>query len=48
MRWQVDRAHDYGLNGKMLIDTDENRYLIPDVRDLSENERRMFQRFIYW
>jgi hypothetical protein len=48
MRWQVERAHDYGLNGKMLIDTDENRYLIPDVRDLSEDERRMFQRFIYW
>jgi len=48
MRWQGDRAQDYGMSGKMLLDTDENRYLIPDVQQLPENERRLFQRYIYW
>jgi ATP-binding cassette subfamily B protein len=48
MRWQHDRAQDYGAAGKMLLDTDENRYLIPDVQKLPENERRLFQRYIYW
>jgi ATP-binding cassette subfamily B protein len=48
LRWQGDRAHDYGKNGKMLIDTDENRYLIPDLKDLSDRDRSLFQRFIYW
>jgi ATP-binding cassette, subfamily B, bacterial len=48
MRWQHDRAQDYGASGKMLLDTDENRYLIPDIQALPENERRLFQRYIYW
>lgn len=48
MRWQGDRAYNYGHGGKLLIDTDENRYLIPDVQKLSETERRLFLRYIYW
>ncbi|MBN1899694.1 DUF1854 domain-containing protein [Candidatus Sumerlaeota bacterium] len=48
LRWQGDRAHDYGKNGKMLIDTDENRYLVPDIKDLSERDRDLLLRFIYW
>jgi ATP-binding cassette subfamily B protein len=48
MRWQGDKAHNYGMTGKMLIDSDENRYLIPDLQKLSEPERRLFVRFIYW
>ncbi len=48
LRWQADRAQDYGRSGKMLLDTDENRYLIPDVQKLPERERRLFQRYIYW
>jgi hypothetical protein len=48
MRWQHDRAQDYGRGGKMLLDTDENRYLIPDVSALPDGERRMFMRNIYW
>ena len=32
----------------MLLDTDEDRYLIPDVRELSPRDRQMFQRYIYW
>ena len=48
MRWQGDRAYNYGHGGKLLIDTDENRYLIPDVQKLTESERRLFLRYIYW
>ncbi len=48
MRWAQDRAVDYGLTGKVLIDVDDNRYLIPDLEKLSTRERVDFQRFIYW
>jgi ATP-binding cassette subfamily B protein len=48
MRWQGDRAYNYGFGGKLLIDTDENRYLIPDIQKLSDSEKRMFLRYIYW
>lgn len=48
LRWQADRAYDYGVHGKMLLDTDENRFLIPDVRALPERERRLLLRYIYW
>jgi ABC-type multidrug transport system fused ATPase/permease subunit len=48
MRWQGDKAHNYGRNGKMLIDTEENSYLVPDTEKLTESERRLFLRHIYW
>jgi ATP-binding cassette subfamily B protein len=48
MRWQGDKAQDYGTAGKMLLDTEENRYLVADVDALAENERRLFLRYIYW
>ncbi len=48
MRWAQDRAVDFGQNGKVLIDVDDNRYLIPDLDGLSTRERVDFQRFIYW
>ena len=48
MRWQPDRAHDYGARGKMLIDTEQNRYLIADVDALVGAERRLFFKYIYW
>jgi hypothetical protein len=48
MRWQHDRAVDYGKGGKVLIDVDENRYLIPDLEKLSARERGDFLRYIYW
>ena len=48
MRWQRDRAYNYGHGGKLMIDTDETRYLIPDLEALSESERRLFMRYIYW
>jgi len=48
LRYQMDRAQDYGTDGKILLDTEENRYLIPNLHKLSEKERRIFQRHIYW
>lgn len=48
LRWQQDRAVDYGHGGKVLIDVNENRFLIPDVEALSPNERGKFRRIVYW
>jgi hypothetical protein len=48
MRWAQDRAVDFGQNGKVLIDVDDNRYLIPDLDKLSARERVDFTRYIYW
>jgi hypothetical protein len=48
MRWAQDKAVDYGKEGKVLIDVDDNRYLIPDVQALPARERVEFQRYIYW
>ena len=48
MRWQHDRAVDYGRRGKVIIDVDENRYLIPDVSTLSPSEQSDLLRYIYW
>jgi ATP-binding cassette, subfamily B, bacterial len=48
MRWQQDRAVDYGQGGKVLIDVTENRFLIPDIESLTPPERAKFRRIIYW
>ncbi len=48
MRWSQDRAVDYGGRGKVIIDLENNRYLIPDIEKLSPGERADFQRYIYW
>ena len=48
LRYQGHRAQDYGHGGKMLIDTEENRFLIPEVEKMPERDRRLFQRYIYW
>jgi len=48
MRCQRKHAVDYGRRGKVLIDVSDNRYLIPDVSQLSPKEHRDFTRIIYW
>ncbi len=48
LRWKGDRAVDYGRHGKVLIDVDENRYVIPDLDQLSPGEQADFTRIIYW
>ena len=48
MRWAQDRAVDYGQRGKVLISLENNRYLVPDLEQLTPSERTEFQRYIYW
>ena len=48
MRWETDRAHDYGPHGKVLLDVYENRYIIPYMQDLPKEDRERLTRFIYW
>jgi len=48
MRWSQDRAVDYGKQGKIIIDLEGNRFLIPDLDKLTPKERDNFQRYIYW
>jgi hypothetical protein len=48
MPWRQDRAEDWGTNGKVLLDSLNNRYLIPDVDLLSPMEKRLFKTHVYW
>ena len=46
--WKQKQAVDYGKLGKVLIDVEDNRYLIPDLGQMSARKRREFLRYIYW
>ena len=48
MRWQVDRALDYGTHSKVLLDVFDNRYVIPDPQSLPRADREKLVRYIYW
>jgi ABC-type glutathione transport system ATPase component len=48
MRWSYSTATDYGAKGKILLDVEENRYLIPDVSELPQPGRARFERYVYW
>ncbi|MFH1706302.1 MAG: DUF1854 domain-containing protein [Planctomycetota bacterium] len=48
MRWQHDKAVDYGDKGKILLDVFENRFVIPSVEELPAADRDRMRRFIYW
>ena len=48
MRWTQSQAVDFGERGKLLIDTEDNRYVVPDVEALDKNDRERFLQYIYW
>lgn len=48
MPWRQDRAEDWGNNGKVLLDSLNNRYLIPDIDLLTNAEKRAFKTYVYW
>lgn len=48
MPWRGDRAEDFGENGKTLLDSFDNRYLIPDLAELPAADRNAFTSYIYW
>jgi ATP-binding cassette subfamily B protein len=48
IRWTGSQAIDFGADGKMLIDTEENRWVIPRIADLPEADRERMLHYIYW
>ena len=48
MRWTPSQAQDFGARGKVIVDLEDNRYLVPDVEALPKKERELFQRWVYW
>ena len=48
VRYEYNRVQDYSEFGRVILDTDDNRYVIPDLRKLSPEEYKMFTRYIYW
>jgi len=48
MRWTQSQAIDFGTDGKMLIDTEENRWLVPRVSDLPRPDEERFLQYVYW
>lgn len=48
MRWTQSQAIDYGENGKLIIDTEENRYLVSDIGRLSPTDQEKFLQYVYW
>ncbi|MCY2982775.1 MAG: DUF1854 domain-containing protein [Planctomycetota bacterium] len=48
MRWTQSQAIDFGEKGKLLIDTEENRYVVPDIEALSPPDRERFLQYVYW
>jgi hypothetical protein len=48
MRWSQSQVQDFGQRGKVLLDLDDNRFLVPDVEALPARERELFQRYVYW
>jgi hypothetical protein len=48
MRWSQSQAQDFGQRGKILSDTEDNRFVVADVDALSRAERQKFLQFIYW
>jgi hypothetical protein len=48
MRWTQSQAIDFGADGKMLVDTEDNRWVVHDVDDLPKPDRERFLQYIYW
>lgn len=48
MRWTQSQANDFGENGKLLIDTEENRYVIRDLNTLPARDHERFLQYVYW
>jgi hypothetical protein len=48
MRSSHSQALDFGPAGKLLLDVDDNRYLVPDVEGLPRRQQTLFRRYVYW
>jgi ATP-binding cassette subfamily B protein len=47
-RWTQSQAVDFGDDGKLLLDTEENRWVIPRVDALPKADRERFLQYVYW
>ena len=47
-RWTQSQAIDFGAEGKLLVDVEDNRYVVPRVDDLPATDRERFLHYIYW
>lgn len=48
MRWTASQAIDFGEDGKLIVDTEDNRYLVRSVEELAKTDREKFQQYVYW
>jgi ATP-binding cassette subfamily B protein len=48
LRYGHGQVLDHGRTSKLLIDVEDNRFLIEDVDALTRPEQTLFRRFIYW
>jgi hypothetical protein len=44
MRWTQSQAQDFGERGEVLVDTEDNRLLAPDVDALPRRQRELLER----
>jgi len=47
-RWTQSQVTDFGSDGKMLVDTEENRWVVPRVDALPPADREKFLHYVYW
>ncbi|MEM7383514.1 MAG: DUF1854 domain-containing protein [Verrucomicrobiota bacterium] len=48
MRWTSGKATEFGERGKLLVDTEGNRFVVEDVDALPDEDRERFLQYIYW
>ena len=48
MRWSQTAVQNFGASGKVLLDLEDNCYLIDNINGLVPSQRELLQRFIYW
>lgn len=48
MRWTQSQASDFGVDGKMLVDTEDNRWVVRRVAELPKSDRERFLQYVYW
>jgi hypothetical protein len=41
-------VQDFGPTGKLLIDVDDNRFLVQDAEALPRRQQALFRRYVYW
>jgi hypothetical protein len=48
IRQDPESAQNYGAKGKLLVDVEDNLYLIPDLEGLGRSDREIFNRYVFW